>query len=64
MANNDDKLKNSLFDSIDATQDLIPYIEKKIAQIDAKIEEFEIKKSNINKEIENGARTTKHRLHL
>jgi hypothetical protein len=44
--------------------ELTPYIEKMLNQMNSKHEAFHDKKSLLNKEIDSGARTTKHRLHL
>jgi hypothetical protein len=52
----------SEFDNM--AKELTPYIEKMLNQIDSKSAAFQAKKNNINKEINNGARTTRHRLHL
>lgn len=48
----------------DATKELTPHIEKILDNISSKSEAFEIQKRNINKDIERGARTTRHRLHF
>ena len=45
-------------------KELTPYIERMLDQINSKNVAFDGKKNDINKEIDNGARTTRHRLHL
>lgn len=46
------------------TKELTPHIEKIFEQLAEKKEAFNAQKKKINKEIDNGARITKHRLHL
>ncbi|MGZ8907882.1 MAG: hypothetical protein ACXW1U_19445 [Methylobacter sp.] len=48
----------------DATKEMAPYIERMFDKINRKHEAFDVKKDQLNKEIDSGARTTKHRLHL
>jgi hypothetical protein len=48
----------------DATKEMTPYIERMFDKINSKNETFDSKKEQFNKEIERGARTTQHRLHL
>lgn len=47
-----------------AAKELMPHIEKMLNKINSKSEGFETKKDIISKDIERGARTTQHRLHL
>jgi hypothetical protein len=53
-----------LSDFDNAAKELIPHIEDMLAKIDSKREAFKTKKKIINKDIERGARTTRHRLHF
>jgi hypothetical protein len=48
----------------DMAKELTPYIERMLNQINSKSEAFDNKKNHLNKEIDRGARTTRHRLHL
>ncbi|MGZ5011533.1 MAG: hypothetical protein ACXV74_11285 [Methylobacter sp.] len=48
----------------DATKEMTPYIERMFDKINRKNEAFDTKKDRLSKEIDSGARTTKHRLHL
>jgi hypothetical protein len=45
-------------------KELTPHIERILNQVKNKSVEFDAKKDNFNKEINSGARTTRHRLHL
>lgn len=48
----------------DATKEMTPYLERMFDKINRKSEAFDAKKEQLSKEIDSGARTTKHRLHL
>jgi hypothetical protein len=48
----------------DMAKELTPYIERMLNRINNKNEAFDSQKDHLNKEIDRGARTTKHRLHL
>lgn len=48
----------------DATKEMTPYIERMFDKINRKNKAFDAKKEHLNEEINHGARTTKHRLHL
>lgn len=48
----------------DATKEMAPYIERMFDKINRNNEAFDAKKEQLSKEIDSGARTTKHRLHL
>jgi hypothetical protein len=48
----------------DAVKELTPHIVEMLDKIKNKSEEFESQREVITKEIDRGARTTKHRLHL
>jgi len=48
----------------DTAKEMTPYIERMFDKINRKSEAFGVKKDLLNKEIDSGARTTKHRLHL
>jgi|GEM_PF-4811820 len=48
----------------DATKEMTPYIERMFDKINRKNETFDTRKEQLNKEIDRGARTTQHRLHL
>lgn len=48
----------------DATKEKATYIERMFDKINRNTEAFDAKKDQLSKEIDSGARTTKHRLHL
>lgn len=48
----------------DMAKELTPSIVRILNRINSKNEEFDIQKDRLDKEIDRGARTTKHRLHL
>lgn len=48
----------------DATKEMTPYIERMLDKINRRNEAFDARKEKHNEEIDRGARTTKHRLHL
>lgn len=50
------------FDNI--AKELAPHVERVLDMAEQQSKDFERKKNNIEKDIDSGARTTRHRLHL
>lgn len=48
----------------DVTKEMVPVVERMFNKISSANEVFDNKKEQLNKEIDRGARTTQHRLHL
>jgi hypothetical protein len=67
VMNTDELTKSAekmLFGFDNVAKELTPYIQRMLNQINSKNEAFDAKKNDIDKEIDRGARTTRHRLHL